>query len=97
MSNTGSALREVDSLLVPATNATNATHAPGTPAADAPGKVQERLKKAKKKIADVQYVVVEKSRHTARVADDYVHESPWTAIGVAAAVGVLIGWLIDRR
>ncbi|MGO4330813.1 YqjD family protein [Cupriavidus sp. 2TAF22] len=94
MSNTGSALREVDSLLVPATNATNA---PGKPAADEPGKVQERLKKAKKKIADVQYVVVEKSRHTARVADDYVHESPWTAIGVAAAVGVLIGWLIDRR
>lgn len=94
MSNTGSALREVDSLLVPATNATNA---PGTPAADAPGKVQERLKKARKKIADVQYVVAEKSRHTARVADDYVHESPWTAIGVAAAVGVLIGWLIDRR
>ncbi|QBY55627.1 DUF883 family protein [Cupriavidus oxalaticus] len=90
MSNSGGALREIDSLMVPPTTAA------GEPAAS-PGKIEERLKKAKKKVADVQYVVVEKSRHTARVADDYVHERPWTAIGVAAAVGVLIGWLIDRR
>lgn len=91
MSNTGNALREVDSLLVPTTNAASGL------AEEVPGKVQARLKKAKKKMADVQYVVVEKSRHTARLADDYVHERPWTSIGVAAAVGLLIGWLIDRK
>ena len=91
MSSSGSALREIDSLLVPPANAAD------EPAAASPGKIEERLKKAKKKVADVQYVVVEKSRHTARAADDYVHERPWTAIGVAAAVGVLIGCLIARR
>ena len=29
--------------------------------------------------------------------EEYVRESPWTAIGVAAAVGVLIGFIASRR
>lgn len=91
MSNSGGPLREIDSLMVPPANAA------GEPVPASPGKLEERLKKAKKKVADVQYVVVERSRHTVRAADDYVHERPWTAIGVAAAAGVLIGWLIDKR
>jgi ElaB/YqjD/DUF883 family membrane-anchored ribosome-binding protein len=33
---------------------------------------------------------------TART-DEYVHESPWTAVGLAAAVGVLIGFIAARR
>jgi len=31
------------------------------------------------------------------VTDEYVHESPWTAVGLAAAVGVLIGFIAARR
>lgn len=30
-------------------------------------------------------------------AEDYVRESPWTAVGLAAAVGVLIGFIASRR
>ena len=33
----------------------------------------------------------------AAVADDYVHERPWAAIGIAAAVGLAIGLLAGRR
>ena len=29
--------------------------------------------------------------------EDYVRESPWTAVGLAAAVGVLIGFIASRR
>jgi ElaB/YqjD/DUF883 family membrane-anchored ribosome-binding protein len=29
--------------------------------------------------------------------DEYVHANPWQMIGVAAAVGALIGMLISRR
>lgn len=29
--------------------------------------------------------------------DDYVHENPWQAIGVAGAVGVLVGAIAFRR
>jgi ElaB/YqjD/DUF883 family membrane-anchored ribosome-binding protein len=35
--------------------------------------------------------------HKARQADGYVHDSPWTAIGVAAAAGILIGFLAAKR
>jgi ElaB/YqjD/DUF883 family membrane-anchored ribosome-binding protein len=33
----------------------------------------------------------------AAVADDYVHERPWAAIGIAAAVGLAIGLLAGSR
>jgi ElaB/YqjD/DUF883 family membrane-anchored ribosome-binding protein len=33
----------------------------------------------------------------ARRVDDYVHGSPWAAIGVAAVAGVLIGFLAAKR
>ena len=47
--------------------------------------------------ADVQVVVVEKGKQAARVTDDYVHEHPWAAIGIAAGVGVLVGLLVNRK
>ena len=48
---------------------------------------------AKAKLADVSQPVVEKAGQ----ADDYVHGSPWTAIGVAAVAGILIGLLAAKR
>ncbi|MCE8020149.1 DUF883 domain-containing protein [Halomonas sp. MCCC 1A11036] len=35
--------------------------------------------------------------HQADACDRYVHENPWTSIGIGAAVGVVIGMLIGRR
>jgi ElaB/YqjD/DUF883 family membrane-anchored ribosome-binding protein len=45
----------------------------------------------------VQVVVVEKGKKAVRATDDYVHEHPWQAIGIAAGVGVLVGLLINRK
>jgi len=56
-----------------------------------------RLKQAREKAADVQVVVVEKGKKAVRATDDYVHEHPWTSIGIAAGVGVLVGLLINRK
>jgi ElaB/YqjD/DUF883 family membrane-anchored ribosome-binding protein len=56
-----------------------------------------RLKQAKEKAADMQVVVVEKGKKAARATDDYVHEHPWTSIGIAAGIGVLVGLLINRK
>ena len=36
-------------------------------------------------------------RFASKVADNYVHDNPWTAIGIAAGVGVVLGMLISRR
>jgi ElaB/YqjD/DUF883 family membrane-anchored ribosome-binding protein len=33
----------------------------------------------------------DRARMAVTVTDDYVHERPWTAIGLAAAVGVIVG------
>lgn len=37
------------------------------------------------------------ARRVADVTDSYVHDRPWSAVGVATAVGVLIGILSSRR
>jgi ElaB/YqjD/DUF883 family membrane-anchored ribosome-binding protein len=33
----------------------------------------------------------------ASTADDYVRESPWQALAIAAIAGVAIGFLVTRR
>jgi ElaB/YqjD/DUF883 family membrane-anchored ribosome-binding protein len=37
------------------------------------------------------------SKQLADATDGYVHDRPWTALGIAAAVGVLLGVLSARR
>jgi ElaB/YqjD/DUF883 family membrane-anchored ribosome-binding protein len=40
---------------------------------------------------------VEKAKAAAKATDTYVHENPWQAVGVAAGVGFLIGWVLGRK
>ena len=37
------------------------------------------------------------AKQAAVATDNYVHERPWTALGIAAAVGVVLGMLSTRR
>jgi ElaB/YqjD/DUF883 family membrane-anchored ribosome-binding protein len=60
-------------------------------------RIQERLKGAKLRLAEAEAALVAKTRAAARATDTYVHESPWTAIGIAASVGLLVGLIIGRR
>ena len=60
-------------------------------------RIQARLRDAKARLADAEEVLVDKTKAAARATDDYVHESPWTAVGIAAGAGLLIGLLIGRR
>lgn len=56
-----------------------------------------RLRDAKERLVDLEVAVVEKTKAAARATDDFVHEEPWKAIGVAAALGLALGVLIGRR
>jgi ElaB/YqjD/DUF883 family membrane-anchored ribosome-binding protein len=56
-------------------------------------KFAEHVMSVKAKLADVSRPAIEGAGR----ADDYVQENPWTAIGVAAAVGMLIGFLAAKR
>lgn len=60
-------------------------------------RIQESLAAAKVRLAAAQDVVIEKTKYAAKVTDDYVHENPWKAVGIAAGVGLLVGMLIGRR
>jgi hypothetical protein len=40
---------------------------------------------------------VTKAKAAARSADDFVHASPWQAIGAVALVGIAAGYLASRR
>lgn len=60
-------------------------------------KAEESLKVAKGRIAEARDELLDQAKVAAKDADAYVHENPWKAAGIAAAVGVLIGALISRR
>jgi ElaB/YqjD/DUF883 family membrane-anchored ribosome-binding protein len=60
-------------------------------------KLEEKLRSAQASLANLSQEAVAKARRTAAAADDYVHASPWPAIGIAAAAGILIGFLAARR
>jgi ElaB/YqjD/DUF883 family membrane-anchored ribosome-binding protein len=60
-------------------------------------KVGESLAVAKVKLTEVEDLALEKAKAAAAATDEYVHEHPWHAVGVAAGVGLVIGLLIGRR
>jgi ElaB/YqjD/DUF883 family membrane-anchored ribosome-binding protein len=60
-------------------------------------RAEESLRVVKSRIAAEQVALMAKTREMAVAADHYVHDSPWTAIGLAACVGLMIGLLNGRR
>ena len=38
-----------------------------------------------------------RAEEASEVTDEYVHENPWAAIGIAAAIGIVIGFVAGRR
>ncbi len=60
-------------------------------------RAEESIMAMKAKMADEQAAVVAFSKDAAKAADVYVHLYPWTAVGVAAGVGLVVGLLNTRR
>jgi ElaB/YqjD/DUF883 family membrane-anchored ribosome-binding protein len=69
----------------------------GEKVAAARAKVEESLAATRKRLADLEQGLIEKTRAAARATDELVHEHPWQAVGIAAAVGFLLGMLTTRR
>lgn len=64
---------------------------------DLRAKLQARLQEAQHKLSDLQDISLARARAAGKAADQYVHENPWSSIGAAAAVGLLVGVLLGRR
>jgi ElaB/YqjD/DUF883 family membrane-anchored ribosome-binding protein len=60
-------------------------------------KIEQSLVEGKKSLADAEKVLVERSKEAVDIADDYVRENPWSAIGIAAGLGLLLGLLLRGR
>ncbi len=60
-------------------------------------RAEESLRTLRARANEAQAAITFKTRVAANATDDYVHEKPWEAIGVAAGVGLLIGVLVARR
>ena len=60
-------------------------------------KAEESLKVVKARMAEAQTALLVQTKAAAKATDVYVHENPWQAVGVAAGLGLLIGFLIGRR
>lgn len=59
-------------------------------------RAKANLSVAKARLVDAEHAVAERTRVAAKATDEYVHENPWYAVGIAAGVGLLMGMLIGR-
>ncbi len=59
--------------------------------------IEGALSHTREQLHDLEKKALEAARCAARGADDFVHEKPWQAIGVAAALGLVAGLLFRRQ
>jgi ElaB/YqjD/DUF883 family membrane-anchored ribosome-binding protein len=71
--------------------------AAGEKVSAARARAEATIGKARAKLASAEDAAVERAKDAAKSADDYVHEHPWNAVGIAAAAGIVIGILLARR
>lgn len=69
----------------------------GEKVAAARERIQASLATAKVKLAEAERAIVEQTKKAAKATDEYVHENPWKAVGIAAVAGLVLGVLISRR
>ena len=69
----------------------------GEIAAEVRSRVQARMNQAKADLVHLQEVAIVKAKAAGHAADEFVHDNPWKAIGIAAGAGMLLGLLISRR
>jgi ElaB/YqjD/DUF883 family membrane-anchored ribosome-binding protein len=60
-------------------------------------RVNATMSKAKAKLSDLQTQGQELASQGAKGTDEYVRANPWVSVGIAAAVGAMLGALVSRR
>jgi ElaB/YqjD/DUF883 family membrane-anchored ribosome-binding protein len=65
----------------------------GEKVAEVRARAEETVRQAKARLAGFE----DQAREAAGEADKFVRGNPWQAVGIAAAVGLVLGVLISRR
>jgi ElaB/YqjD/DUF883 family membrane-anchored ribosome-binding protein len=68
----------------------------GERASRARQRIEQSLKEGKETLADAEDILANKTSEAAKAADDYVRENPWSAVGIAAGIGLVVGLLLRR-
>ena len=69
----------------------------GEKAKDARERLERGIKMAKERLSEIQQQSVEQAKEAVKATDEFVHDHPWQSVGIAFAVGALMGVLIGRR
>jgi ElaB/YqjD/DUF883 family membrane-anchored ribosome-binding protein len=59
--------------------------------------LRHKLAAAKAGLSEGGRKITKAASSAATATDDYVHASPWQAMGIAAVAGVAVGFLLARR
>ena len=65
--------------------------------AESRSKVENTLARARTTTEEGIAAVRGRAGEASQATDEYVHENPWAAIGIAAAIGIVIGFVAGRR
>lgn len=60
-------------------------------------RVEASLGRARESVVDGTLHLRDRATASARAADSYAHDSPWTLVGVAAVAGIALGAALARR
>ena len=69
----------------------------GEKASNLLSQVESKLRSAMDAVQGLQEDALDRAKAAGRVADDYVSDNPWQVVGVAAALGFLVGAFVGRR
>ena len=64
---------------------------------EAKEQLNERIATARNCLDDVSDSLVQRARKSATITNNYVHTQPWASVGIGAAVGVVIGFVLARK
>jgi ElaB/YqjD/DUF883 family membrane-anchored ribosome-binding protein len=59
--------------------------------------IVDQVRRMREQLDELEETAVYQARRAARATDTAVHEHPYSAMGIAAAVGLLIGFLAASR
>lgn len=74
-----------------------AGHATGEEAKALRGRAQAAILRAKDSMHELEQRAVAQTKAAAHATDDWVHQHPWTALGVAAGLAFLVGLAVNRK
>ena len=64
---------------------------------EARARAQTRLEATRARLSAQGDRLAAGARESVDCADRYVHDNPWTSVGIGAAAGVVVGMLLGRR